>query len=293
MDIKDDTDLTKSGARLAALEKPLDLKRTSRNLAVLGLLAAPWVGFLAIALKPSPRQMWAQRWPTIGFVGLYRLALDHCVEIFGLEHLPASGPVILAGNHINRTAMDAMLMGSKILIERGGLAKFVSQADPPDRMLKHFIRLMGTAEGVILPIQNGATTDAMIQFLRNPAAFNREQPILGIFPVGYADRDFDTHMKKPWHTSAAVAAFETGAPIVPFFLEGLPYHWGVFEMLKAVARSMVGGKAFEFKIRLGAPIRPEPCCGKRNYAELTERVRQSVLQLSIGTYPQNSVIHLP
>src|SRR5215470_9137615 len=100
MDIKDDTDLTTSGARVAALEKPLDLKRTSRNLAVLGLLAAPWVSFLAIALKPSPRQMWAQRWPTISFVGLYRLALDRCVEIHGLEHLPSTGPVILAGNHI-------------------------------------------------------------------------------------------------------------------------------------------------------------------------------------------------
>src|SRR5262245_47376369 len=280
MDIKDDTKLKLTSAGTAHLEKPLDLKRTTRNLAVLGLLAAPWVGFLAIALKPSARQMWAQRWPTISFVGLYRLALDRCVEIIGLDHLPASGPVILAGNHINKTAMDAMLMGSKILIERGGLPKFVSQADPADRMLKHFIRLMGTAEGVILPIQSGATTDAMIQFLRNPAAFNRGQPILGIFPVGCADSDFQTHMKKPWHTSAAVAAYETGAPIVPFFFEGLPYHWGVFDMLKAVARSLVGGKAFEFKIRLGAPIRPEQRNGKPKYAELTERVRQAVLQLA-------------
>src|SRR5215475_15960235 len=131
------------------MSKGIASKVTSRNLAVLGLLAAPWVGFLAMALKPSPRQMWAQRWPTISFVGLYRLALYQCVEISGLEHLPASGPVILAGNHINKTAMDAMLMGSKILIERGGLAKFVSQADPPDRLLKRFVRLLGNDKGVI------------------------------------------------------------------------------------------------------------------------------------------------
>src|SRR5262245_56667572 len=98
---------------------------------MLGLFAAPWVGFLAVALKPSPRPMWAKRWTRIKFVGLYRVALDRSVEIFGLEYLPRSGPVILAGNHINRTACDAMLMGSKILVERGGLAKFVSQSDPP------------------------------------------------------------------------------------------------------------------------------------------------------------------
>src|SRR6266851_717912 len=139
---------------VASIEKAPE-KHTARNLALLGLAAAPWVGFLAIALKPSPRQMWAQRWPTITFVGLYQIALDRCVEIEGLDHLPTTGPVILAGNHINKTAMDAMLLGSKILIKRRGLAKFVSQADPPDRLLKHFVRLLGSAEGVILPVQEG------------------------------------------------------------------------------------------------------------------------------------------
>ena len=260
------------------LSKRITAKNTTRNLTMLGLFAAPWVGFLAVALKPSPRQMWAQRWPTITFVGLYQLALDRCVEIFGLEHLPTTGPVILAGNHINRTASDAMLMGSKILVNRGGLAKFVSQSDPPDRVLKHFLRLMGNADGVILPIQKGLTTETMIKFLRNPEAFGRQQPILGIFPAGSADSDFETQMKRPWHTGVAVAACETGAPVVPFYIEGLPYHWGPFDMLKAASRSIVGSRAFDFKIHLGPPIIPVP--GKTDYVELTERIRQAVLQLA-------------
>jgi 1-acyl-sn-glycerol-3-phosphate acyltransferase len=260
------------------LSKGIAGKNTPRNLAILGLLAAPWVGFLAMALKPSPRQMWAQRWPTITFVGLYQLALDRCVEIFGLEHLPKSGPVILAGNHINKTANDAMLMGSKILVERGSLAKFVSQSDPPDRMLKHFLRLMGNTGGVILPIRRGLTTETMIKFLRHPEAFGRTQSILGIFPAGSADINFETHMTRPWHTSAAVAACETGAAIVPFYIVGLPYHWGPFDMLKAASRKLVGRKAFQFKIHLGPPIVPEP--GESDYVQLTERVRQAVLQLA-------------
>src|SRR6185503_12700718 len=98
-----------------------------------------------------------------------------CVEIHGLEHLPTTGSMILAGNHINKSANDAMLIGSKILVERGCLAKFVSQADPPDRMLKHFLRLMGNAEGVILPIREGMTTDTMIRYLQHPEAFGRHQ----------------------------------------------------------------------------------------------------------------------
>ena len=261
------------------VDKEIQRNHTARNLALLGLFAAPWVGFLALALKPSPRQMWAQRWPTISFVGLYQIALHHCVEIIGLEHLPKTGPVILAGNHVNKTAMDAMLIGSKILIERGTLAKFVSQPDPDGRLLKQFIRLMGNSEGVILPICPGKTTETMIDFLRNPQAFKRQQPILGIFPVGFADTDFEIHVNKPWRTGAAVAAFATDAPIVPFFVEGLPYHWGPLDMLKAVAHSAVGRKAFEFKIRFGHPIRPEDVPG-RNHTELTERVRQSVVELS-------------
>lgn len=273
---------------LAEIEKAPQESHRARNLALLGLAAAPWVGFLAIALKPSPRQMWAQRWPTLTFVGLYQIALDRCVEIEGLENLPASGPVILAGNHINKTAMDAMLLGSKILVERGGLVKFVSQADPTDRMLKHFVRLLGNNNGVILPVQEGATTSAMVDFLRNPEAFNRKQPILGIFPAGFADTDFDVQTKRLWHTGAAVAAVETGAPIIPFFIEGLPYHWGPFDMLKAVAGQIVGSKAFQFRIHLGRPIKAAEIINAPNYAQLTEQVRQAVLQLSIDSTTANS-----
>jgi 1-acyl-sn-glycerol-3-phosphate acyltransferase len=274
---------TEVAGSIAAIKKAITGKYTLRSLTLFGLLAAPWFGFLAIALKTIPRQMWAQRWPTITFVGLYRIALDRCVDIEGLEYLPKTGPVILAGNHINKTAMDAMLMGTKILIERGGLVKFVSQADPADRMLKYFARLMGNPEGVILPIHAGMTTDTMIRFLRHPEAFKRQQPILGIFPVGAADNDFETHLKKSWHTSAAVAASETGASIVPFFVEGLPYHWGPLDMLTAVARSLAGGKAFEYKIRFGPPIRTECVKQEHNYIELTERVRQAVLQLAMDS----------
>ena len=260
------------------MPKPIARKPSARNLAVIGLIAAPWVGFLAVALRPSPRQMWAQRWPTITFVGLYQLALDRCVEIQGLENLPTTGPIIVAVTHINKAENDAMLMGSKILVERGGLAKFVSQSEPPDRMLKHLLWLMGNAEGVILTIQKGMTTETMVEFLQNPEAFGRQQPILGIFPAGFADSDFEAQMNRPWHTSAAVAACKTGAPVVPFYIEGLPCDWGPFDMLKAASRSVVGNKTFNFKIRLGIPIVPTP--GDTGYTEFTERIRQAVLHLA-------------
>jgi 1-acyl-sn-glycerol-3-phosphate acyltransferase len=267
-------------ARELDLPKRTTRKFTTRHLALLGLLAAPCTGFLAVALKPNPRRMWAQRWPTITFVGLYQLALNRCVEIQGLEHIPTSGPVILAGNHINKTANDALLIGSKILVERGCLTKFVSQSNPPGRVLQHFLRLMGNPEGVILPVQKGTTTSTMIHFLQNPEAFGRQQAILGIFPAGCADSDFVKHLNRPWHTSVAVAACATGASIVPFYIEGLPYHWGPFDIVKAASRCIGGRKAFGFKIRFGPPIVPD--AGETNYVQLTERLRHSVFQLATG-----------
>ncbi len=249
--------------------------RSVRNAMLLSLLAAPPISFLLLALKPNPRQVWAQRWPAITFIGLYQLALDKCVEIEGLEHLPETGPVILAGNHINKTSMDGMLLGSKILVARGVSAKWVSVADPPGWMMKRFVKLMGEAEGILLPLQKGRTTQTMIEFLRHPQAFQRQQAILGIFPVGEADADFEQHMNKTWHTSAAVAAVETGTPIVPFFIEGLPYHWGPLEMLKAAGQLLVGGQAFKFRIRLGPPLQAD-----RNNKETTERLVQTVRALA-------------
>jgi 1-acyl-sn-glycerol-3-phosphate acyltransferase len=268
------------GRSIARIERTLKEREAVRNLALFSLAAAPPISFLLMALRPSPRQMWAQRWPTIAFVGLYQMAFHRSVAIEGLEHLPKAGPVILAGNHINKTAMDAMLIGSRILAERGVLPKFVSVACPPNRMLRHFVRLMGENEGVVLPIQEGATTNIMIDFLRNPQAFGREQPILGIFPVGSADKDFEKHMKTEWHTSAAVAAIETGAPIVPFFIKGLPYHWGPLDMVKAATQMLSGGKAFEFKIRFGPAIRTESVGPERAYKDVTEQVRLAVLNLA-------------
>jgi 1-acyl-sn-glycerol-3-phosphate acyltransferase len=206
--------------------------------------------------------------------------LDRYVQIIGLEYVPKAGPVILAGNHISKTAMDAMLMGSRILLERGALAKFVSQADPPDPMLKRFVRLMGNGSGVILPIQEGITTETMIHFLKHPEEFKRDQSILGIFPAGEADDDFERQMQRPWHSGAAVAACEAGAPIVPFFVEGLPTHWSPFDMLKAVVRSSTRREPFCFKVRFGPPLIPDDK-KPRDYAGLTERLRKEVLRLSL------------
>lgn len=53
-------------------------------------------------------------------------------------------------------------------------------------------------------------------------------------------------------------------------------------MLKAVARTLVGGKAFEFRIRLGPPVRAEGIKEERDYKDITELVRHAVRNLAGG-----------
>src|SRR5262249_53688596 len=81
------------GRGIAHIERALTRQNTARNAMLLSLLALPPISFLYLALRPNPRQLWAQRWPILVFSGLYQMALDRCVEIIGLEYLPETGPV--------------------------------------------------------------------------------------------------------------------------------------------------------------------------------------------------------
>src|SRR2546422_8994823 len=60
------------GRSIAHIEKALTPENAARNALLLSLLALPPVGFLYFALRPNPRQIWAQRWPAITFIGLIR-----------------------------------------------------------------------------------------------------------------------------------------------------------------------------------------------------------------------------
>jgi len=64
------------GRSIAHIEKALTPENAARNALLLSLLALPPIGFLYLALRPNPRQVWAQRWPAITFIGLYQMALD-------------------------------------------------------------------------------------------------------------------------------------------------------------------------------------------------------------------------
>src|SRR5256712_13179524 len=73
------------GRGIAHIERALTRQNTARNAMLLSLLELPPISFLYLALRQNTRQIWAPRWPNIVFLGLYQMALVHCVEHNGLS----------------------------------------------------------------------------------------------------------------------------------------------------------------------------------------------------------------
>ncbi len=132
------------------------------------------------------------------------------VEVEGLEHLPAEGPVLLAANHSGVLPFDAAMISLAVedehpahRIVRMLYAKFVNELPAIGTL---FNRLGGVA---------ASTTNGAVLLKRGAA--------VGIFPEG------EDAMGKPYHQAYCLRPFRTGvaqmswrgrAPVVPVAVIG-------------------------------------------------------------------------
>jgi 1-acyl-sn-glycerol-3-phosphate acyltransferase len=128
------------------------------------------------------------------------------VRVTGTEHLPASGPVILAANHVS--FFDTVVL----MFSVPRRTYFVGKAEYMDSWTT---RRLFPAFGLI-PIERSAVRQAM-GALDVAARALRQGHVLGIYPEGTRSRDGLLHRG---HTGVAQLALMTGAPIVPVGLIG-------------------------------------------------------------------------
>jgi 1-acyl-sn-glycerol-3-phosphate acyltransferase len=191
-------------------------------------------------------------------------ALGQPIEITGLEHLPRTGPALLAFNHIGY--VDFIYGG--VAPERiGRRVRFMAKRELFDHRVSGPI--MRACRHIEVDRADGeASATEALRLLR-------DGELVGIFPEATISRAMEI---KELKTGAVRIASAAGVPLVPVVL------WGTQRMMtKDHGKDFSRGKAIS--IRVGEPL---PVTGDDPVAE-TAALRtslQDLLAASIAAYPQ-------
>ncbi len=190
-------------------------------------------------LNPDPRLAavaLARRWPleywdrapgvpsVVGLEPYHLLRLFFRPEVFpyarftvtGVDHIPKSGPVLLASNH--RSYFDVAALGM-VAARLGRPVRFLGKQEIFDApIVGHLARALGG-----IPVERGSgSSDSM----RRAAAALRAGEVVVVLPQGTIPRGaefFDPVLKG--RTGAARLAAETGAPVIPIGVWGTEEVW--------------------------------------------------------------------
>lgn len=194
---------------------------------------------------------------------LFRV-LGQRFEMTGTEHVPKSGGVLLAYNHIGYVDF---VYGGLAANPSGRLVRFMAKREifdnkfggPLMRSLHHI--QVDRGEGL-------ASYHTALDYLKNGEA-------VGIFPEATISRAMEL---KEFKSGAVRIAAAAGVPLVPVIL------WGTQRMMtKDHPRDFSRGKTIA--IRVGQPLHPTGDDPVGETAEL-HRVMSSMLDETIRTYPE-------
>lgn len=200
-------------------------------------------------------------------VGLM-LRFGQKLTVEGLEHVPETGPAIIAPNHLS-VHDSTVLLG---VLPR--LTRFIGKAEYVDDWTTRFAFL---ALGNI-PVDR-ADSESGAHALEAAAAVLEAGDLFGIFPEGTRSRDGLLHKGK---TGVARLALRTGAPIIPVGLIGTDDMQQPTDPLHVIRF----GK--QVTVRFGEPIpveryasRPDQTVAPR---QMTDDLMYEIAQLSGQTY---------
>lgn len=187
------------------------------------------------------------------------LKLRYRALVTGLEHIPSSGPVLLASNHL--ASLDSILIPSLATRQ----VRFLAKASLFERRIGGwFMRQIGS-----IPVQreSGAAAQAALEA---GLAVLRDGGVFAIFPEGHRSRDGRLH---PGRSGAAYLALRAGAQLVPVGLIGT----------NRKLRDPGTGRRPRVEVRFGAPVQLDDLAGLpggRARREATDRIMSAIQSLS-------------
>lgn len=184
------------------------------------------------------------------------------ITVVGEQHVPATGPAVLVGNHVGY--LDFALLGY-VGRRRGRFVRFLAKSGVFERApVGWAMRAMGH-----LPVDREQGAGA----LRAAQRRLRAGEVVGVFAEGTISRSFEV---KPLARGAAAMALATGAPLVPLVTFG-------GHRALTVDRRFTLRRGLPVAILLGPPV---PATGSPE--EVTQRLRQAMAGLldeAIRAYP--------
>lgn len=198
------------------------------------------------------------------------LRVLHRPEVTGLEHLPRTGPVIIAGNHISFADEIFTPLAARRQIFYLAKAEYFTGTGVKGALMRGFFGGIGQ-----VPVERGAgraaaaAIDVCVDLLAQGRAF-------GIYPEGTRSRDGRLYR---FRTGVARVALRSGAPVVPVGLVGTQ---------RVQAPGTHGWHLARVGVHFGAPLqfagRASEERSARILREVTEQIRVAVQNLSGQEY---------
>lgn len=203
-------------------------------------------------------------------LGLFRL-LGLRLDVRGAEHVPATGPAVLAANH--QSFVDFLVVGLPAT-RRGRLVRFMAK----ESVFRSRVGgpLMRGMRHIPVDRRHGAVAArAALEALRRGE-------VVGVYPEATIGHAFVLKDLADLRLGAARLALETGAPLVPVA------HWGLHRVFTVGPRwSLRRGRWVG--VRVGEPLRPRD---GEDAAALTARLHAALADLVeelVDTYPDPPV----
>ena len=205
--------------------------------------------------------------PVIGACLTMFRAMSWDVRVTGAEHIPATGPGVIATNHVGY--MDFIFIGAGVRHQQRRRLRFLAKkeifdhpvAGPMMRSMRH------------VPVDRGG---AAAESLDAAAGLLAEGELVGMFPEATISRSF---VPLPGKTGAARMAMDAGAPLIPGAV------WGSQRILtKGRPRNLERG--IVISIDFGPPVEYSP---DEDPAAVTDRMMAAIRDLvttAQGRYPQ-------
>ena len=181
------------------------------------------------------------------------------IDSHGLEHVPAVGAVILAGNHLSSFDILSVAMPIPRIVH------FMAKAEYMQNKLAYttFVRLESFF------VRRG---EGDMEAIRNALAVLKAQQLLFIYPEGHRT---ESHAMIKAHEGLALIAYKSGAPVIPVAT------WGSEYVTK-------GGRLGPFRptihVHYGQPLQFTPA-GKRATREELQSATETIMRAIAAMLP--------